>query len=75
MGKIISPAGDVAFEMQSLKRKGTDIVIVGRMGVWDSEIYLTYGEMIRFFLGRGVLQIIIGLPVVLIKGLFGKKKK
>ena len=75
MGKIVSPAGEMNIEMTSLKRKGNDIVIVGKMGVWDSEIYLSYGEMIRFFLGRGILQIIIGLPVVLIRGLFGQKKK
>jgi hypothetical protein len=75
MGKIISPAGELAFEMKSLMRKGTNIVIVGRMGVWDSEIYLSYGEVLRFFLGLGVLQIVIGLPVVLMRGLFGRKNR
>ena len=75
MGKIVSPAGEMNIEMTSLKRKGNDIVIVGKMGVWDSEIYLSYKEMLRFPLVRGVLSIITGLPVVLIRGLFARKKK
>ena len=72
---VATGTGEIAFETKALKRKGNEIVIIGRMGVWDSEIYLSYGEMLKFFLGRGLPQIIIGLPIVLFKELFGRKKK
>ncbi len=75
MGKIISPAGEVTFIMKSLKRKGDDLVIIGTMGVWESEIYLSYKEMLKFFLSRSVLLIAIMLPILLFRSWFKRQEE
>lgn len=74
MGKIVTPGvGEFPFVMSSLKRKGNNLVIVGTMGVWESEIYLSYQEALRFLLSRSVLLTIIMFPAVLIRGLFRRR--
>jgi len=75
MGKIISPAGEVTFIMKSLKRKGDDLVIIGTMGVWESEIYLSYKEVLKFFLSRSVLLTAIMLPILLFKNWFKRREE
>jgi len=75
MGKIISPAGEMTFIMKSLKRKGDDLVIIGTMGVWESEIYLSYKEVLKFFLSRSVLLTAIMLPILLFKNWFKRREE
>ena len=75
MGRIVSPAGDVAFIMEGFKRKGTDIVIVGKMGLWESEIYLSYKETLGFLFNGSLWATIIILPFAIIRDLFKKEKK
>jgi len=75
MGKIISPAGEMTFSMKSLKRKGDDLVIIGTMGVWESEIYLSYKEVLKFFLSRSVLLTAIMLPILLFKNWFKRREE
>jgi hypothetical protein len=75
MGKIISPAGEVTFSMKSLKRKGDDLVIIGTMGVWESEIYLSHKEVLRFFLSRSVVLTAVMLPIVLFRCWFKRRKE
>jgi hypothetical protein len=75
MGKIISPAGEIDFKMTSFRCKGNDIVVVGRMGMWDSEIYFPYKEMLRLALSWHLPQAIIMLPVALIRELFKRDKR
>lgn len=75
MGKIISPAGEVTFSMKSLKRKGDDLVIIGTMGVWESEIYLSYKEVLKFFLSRSVLLTAMMLPILLFKNWFKRREE
>ena len=74
MGKIISPAGEMTFVMQSLKRQDDDLVIVGTMGVWESEIYLSYKEVLKFFFSRTVLLTAILLPVILFRHWFKRRE-
>lgn len=74
MGKLISQAGEVDFKTKGVKRKGTQLVIVSVMGLWDAEIHLSIGEVLRMFLNRNIPMIIIALPVALIMGLFERKR-
>lgn len=74
MSKVISPAGDQVFEIKSV---GTDVdgfVMVGRMGVWDAEVHLSYGEIFTSFLKPKALLAILKIPIFLLKGLFIPKK-
>ena len=75
MGKINSPAGDIAFEMKSLKPKQAGVLILATMGVWESEIYFSYAETLRFFLSLSLFLTIIVFPVALIRGMFKRKNK
>jgi len=75
MGKINSPAGDIAFEMKSLKPKQAGVLILATMGVWESEIYFSYAETLRFFFKPRQLLALIMIPVVFIAGLFKREKK
>ena len=74
MGKIISPAGEVAFKIKGVKNKGTELVILGVMGVWDAEIILSLGEALRMLLNRNIPLIIIKLPIMYLRDLFKNKK-
>jgi hypothetical protein len=73
MGKIVSPAGEFSFAMKSLQRKGDDVVIIGTMGVWESEISLSYQEVFHFLFNPSVLIIAIMLPILPLKKLFRRK--
>jgi len=75
MGTIISPAGEVTFSMKSLKRMGNDLVIIGTMGVWDSEIHLSHKEVLKFLLSRSVLLTAIMLPILLFRNWFKRREE
>jgi hypothetical protein len=74
MGRIVSPAGDITFKMTDIKSKGNDVVVVGQMGMWDSQIYFSYKEIMRLMFNRHLPQVIIMLPIALIRGTFKKNK-
>lgn len=44
--KIESAAGEFDFSIEQLQIRGTDIVIVGKMGVWEAETLMTREELI-----------------------------
>ena len=75
MGRILSAAGDVAFDMKSVATSAEGFVITGRMGVWDAEIYLSYKEMLVGFLKPKVILGILKVPILLLTGLFRRKGK
>ncbi len=75
MGKINSPAGEIAFTMKSLKPKKAGMTVLATMGVWESEIYFSYGETLRFFLNPRQLLTLITVPFVVIAGIFKHDKK
>jgi hypothetical protein len=75
MGKINSPAGEISFEMKSFKRTSDGLVILATMGVWESEIYFSYSEALRFFLSPSLFLTIIVFPIALIRGMFKRKNK
>lgn len=66
-----SDTGQVVLSMNSMKRKGSQLLIIGKlMGAWESEIYVppkavlkTIGKMLNF----SVIAYILTLPYWLIK--------
>ena len=78
MGKIVSAAGEVKFEIKSVKREAQDLVVIGTMGVWESKIHLTPDEVMRFLIAAlsspRVLLFILSFPVVLLKRRLRSKK-
>ncbi len=79
MGKIVSPAGEVSFEMKSLNREGQNLVVIGTMGVWESKIHLTPDEVMRFLIAAlsspKILLFILSFPIVMLKQRFRSKKR
>lgn len=57
--KVVSPAGDFEIKIRSARVEGERIVMEGEMGVWDSKIYMTYGDLWH------VLSIILRPHIVL----------
>jgi hypothetical protein len=75
MGRIVSPAGDIALTLKHLKRKGNDIVINGTMGVWEADVFLPYDEIIKVALTYNIFSVLIMFPVAFIRGLFKRKRQ
>ena len=75
MAKIVSPAGDIALTLKHLKRKGNDIVINGKMGVWEADVFLPYDEIIKLALTYNIFSVLIMFPIAFIKGLFKRKRQ
>ena len=46
--KVISPAGEFEIKVSEANVEGKHIVIKGQMGVWDSKIYITPGDLYQF---------------------------
>lgn len=72
--KVVSPAGEFEFKVKKSAVEGEHIVMIGQMGVWDSKIYLTPGDIWRFtsmFLTPSVILFILKLPF---KSLLGSKE-
>ena len=63
MGRIVSPAGEVAFNVSSLRRDGEELVIIGRMGIWDAKVYLPFKELLR--LSPTAIPLIIFMLIML----------
>lgn len=73
--KVVSPAGEFDFKVKDSTVEGDFVVLSGRMGVWDSKIYLTPSDIWLFtsiFLRPSVILFILKLPF---KYLFGSKRE
>ncbi len=73
--KVTSPAGDFEFKVKTSSVEGDFVVLKGQMGVWDSKIYLSPGDLWLFtsiFLRLPVLVFLLKLPF---KYLFGHNVK
>ena len=75
MGKILSAAGEIAFEMKSVETDPSGFIIVGRMGVWDAKVYLSYKEMFGSFLKPRAVLATLKIPFLLLVGLFRRNGK
>ena len=45
--KVISPAGEFEILASSLEVEGRNLVVRGRMGIWDARAYITPEELNR----------------------------
>ena len=67
--KVVSPAGDFEILIKEAEVEGNSIIIKGQMGVWDSKIYLSPGDLWLFasiFLRPSVLLFLLQLPLRLL---------
>lgn len=63
--KVVSPAGDFEILIKEAGVEGKYVVIKGQMGIWDSKIYLTAGDLWLFtslFFRPSVLFFFLKLP-------------
>ncbi len=68
--KIESAAGEFEFDIESLKIEGDDVVIVGKMGVWEAETLMSRDDM------RKMVGMMLGKPgfwSYMIKVIFSRK--
>lgn len=52
---IKSPAGDFPMSIERFEVEGNELVIVGRMGVWDARTHVSAGEFLKL-LGKLLLS-------------------
>ena len=76
MGKIVSPAGEMNFEVKGFERDGENLVVLAKMGVWDARVSLPFKDILRLFVMNLPLAtyMLIMLPVYLLSGLFRQGK-
>jgi hypothetical protein len=73
--KVISPAGEFDFIVKGSSVEGNFVVLKGQMGVWDSKIYLSPGDIwlfVSIFFRPAVVAFLVKLPF---KYLFGHDAK
>ena len=46
--EIKSPAGEFGFDIESLEIEGDDIVLVGKMGVWEARTHMSADDLLKF---------------------------
>jgi hypothetical protein len=63
--KVVSPAGDFEILIREAGVEGGSVVVKGQMGVWDSKIYLSPGDLWLFtslFFRPSVLLFLLKFP-------------
>lgn len=63
--KVESPAGDFEIKLKEARVEGGHIVIRGELGVWDSNIYMTPGDLLKvvsIVMRPSVLWFLLKLP-------------
>jgi len=76
--KVSSPAGDFEIVVKDAGTEGDFIVLKGQMGVWDSKIYLSPGDLwlfASFLLRPSILLFLLKLPLRFLKGSQNKVNK
>lgn len=46
---IKSPAGEFPITIEAFEVEGNELVISGKMGVWDARTHVTAGEFLKLF--------------------------
>ncbi len=46
--EIKSPAGEFTFDIESLEIENDDVVLVGKMGVWEARTHMSPDDVIKF---------------------------
>lgn len=63
--KVVSPAGEFEITIQNASIEDGFVVLKGQMGVWDSKIYLSPGDLglfISIFLRPSIIAFLLKLP-------------
>jgi len=74
MPKIVSSAGEMDMSLLEIGVEGDNIVMKGKMGVWDSKITVTpqeAGKMAGMMISFSLILYVLKLPFLLLK----KKKE
>jgi hypothetical protein len=65
---IKSPAGDFPISIDGFETQNGELIIVGRMGVWDARTHVSAGEFLRLigklFLSPAVLLFALKAPLL-----------
>ncbi len=70
MPKIISSAGEINMSLLSLGVEGDNIIMKGKMGVWDAKVIITPPEALKtigMMISFSLIIYLIKLPFLLIK--------
>ena len=67
MAKMCSPAGDMDMSIASIDAKEDQMVITGKFGMWDADVYVGPREMrqmIRMAFKPSVISFVARLPFI-----------
>lgn len=65
MAKMISQAGEMSVALKDVTRDGSNLVLIGQMGVWDSQIIVSPQEIVaimRLMLSPKIILFLILAP-------------
>ena len=78
MAQIVSQAGDIKMDIQSLDVQGDELVLGAIMGVWDSEVRFSPEEVGRILLNGlkkpALIIYLFRLPVIALKRRIGQRR-
>lgn len=76
--RVSSPAGDFEIVVKDAGTEGDFVVLKGQIGVWDSKIYLSPGDLWLFasiLFRPSILLFLLKLPLRFLKGSQNKANK
>ncbi len=76
MARFVHPTGDLDISIKGIETENDQLVIIGKMGVWDAKIYLLPKELfqsLRLAIKPSVLGYICCLPFRLLAQLRGER--
>ncbi len=65
MAKMISQAGEMTVQLKEVTRDGSNLILIGQMGVWDSQIVVPAQEtlaIMRLMLRPKVILFLVLAP-------------
>ncbi len=78
MAQIVSQAGDIKMDVQSLDVRGDELVLGAIMGVWDSEVRFSPEEVTSILLNGlkkpALIFYVLRLPVIAIKRRISRRR-
>lgn len=75
--KVISGAGEFEMEIKGVTVRDGNLVLLGTMGIWDSETIISpqeYMRMIRLGTNLKVIMFFLTMPVTLLRGAFRRSE-
>lgn len=77
--KINSAAGEFEFEVTAMELEARDVVLVGKMGVWEARTVIEGEEMTRvlglLLRSRAFWSLVPRLPLMLLRAIFATPKR